>query len=455
MLSHILACFLAMLLSQQPHQAYVLNTDASVLDVAARDLTGDAKAELFLLCCDAASSPLVKFVAVYVAGEAGSYPVQPSSRLDLEPSVSTLFLAETDGAPPVELVAADARGATIYQFAEGRFAPVASPRFDSLLPSGSKEPLFLKQAVADLDGDGIDEWIVPAPSGYEIRTPAGLLCKAPCDVVSEIGGGVYIFHRLPACRTFDLEGASSKCLAFLSDEFVDFAYGPEWSERKRFKIPLDLEERWEASTKMDDIDGDGFPDLVVTQTKGTVNLKAVTHVYLASAPFTYPDSPTATFEAKGAISSPVLIDVDLDNKKDMVFITVPFSVRNVINYLIRRKVSARISVHPFENGGFAEKPAFVKHLTVDAPEGHERVVSIAGDFNGDGRIDIAFAAAADKLVIHTGSAKQLISSRPWLAFEVPGFGEARSYDLNGNESKDLVIFHPGGANKMRVDVLVF
>jgi len=446
-----------MLLAAAPHQAYVLRTETSVWDVAAHDFTGDGRAEILLLCCEEDSRPLAKFIAVHPAGAEGAYSAAAAARLDLEPSVSTLFLAEVDGAAPKELVAADAEGATVFRYEEGRFAVLAAPRFPSLLPSGSKEPAFLKDIAVDLDDDGVDEWIIPGPSGYDVRTAEGLVCRLTCDVVSGIftHGSVYITHRLPAYRTFEVPGEPNKGLAFLSDEVADFAYGPDWSRRERFEVPVNVDEKWEASAKMEDLDGDGFPDLIVTQTKGTVNLKAVTHVYLAAAPFTYPDAPTAVFEADGAIASPVPLDVDGNGTRDIVLVKIPFGVGNVINFFLRRKVSVRVEVYLLNENGFGRKPTYTEKVLLDAPEGRERVAYTFGDFSGDGRIDVAYGAASDKLVIHTSTPERLASSGPWVTLAIPTFGVARPYDLNGNEAKDLVLFHPSGPHKTRVEVVVF
>jgi hypothetical protein len=447
----------SLVLSAEPYQAYVLNTDAAVWSVAARDITGDGKAELFAACCDEKSYPLKKFVAVFIQDETGGYPANASLIVDLAPSMSALFLAETDGKPPAELVAADAEGATVFRFEGGRFVPGAAPRFSSLLPSGAKQPLFLNRLANDVNGDGIDEWIIPVPSAYEIRTADSALARVACDVASEISDddNVNIYHRLPSCHPFLLEGEKQKCIAFLSDEFADFAYGKDWSETRRFKIPLNLEDKWQASARMADIDGNGMPDLIVTQLKGTINMKAMTHVYLSDGRFTYPAQPNATFEAEGAISSPTVSDVDGDGKRDLVFMTIPFGVKNVVNYFLRRKLSARVEVYLFKDGAFPARPTFAESALLDAPEGRERVAYALGDFNGDGRMDAAFGESADKMAIRTGSAGKLVSPRPWVVLNVPSFGVALPLDLNGNKAKDLVLYHPGGGNKKRIDVVVF
>ena len=54
-----------MLLNAVPHETYVLRTDTSVWDVAVEDLSGDGRAEILLVCCEAETRPFVKFVARY------------------------------------------------------------------------------------------------------------------------------------------------------------------------------------------------------------------------------------------------------------------------------------------------------------------------------------------------------------------------------------------------------
>ena len=445
------------ILAAEPYHAYVLNTEPPIWSVAAQDVTGDGKAELFEACCDEQSYPLKKSVAVFIADGEGGYPAKPSLTIDVPASMSTFFFAEVDGKAPKELVGVDAEGATVFQYVDGKFTASASPRFMSLLPSGAKQPFFLKNAAEDLDGDGIDEWILPIPAGYEIRKPDQSLARITCDVASDINDfdGVYISHRLPSCHPFTLPSETQKSLVFLSDEFADFASGKSWADSHRFKIPLNLADKWQATTRTADINADGLPDLVVTQMKGTVNLKAVTHVYLSNGPFSYPSAPSATFEADGAVSSPAVIDVDGDGKQDLVFMSVPFGVKNIVNYFVRRKIAARIEVYLFKDGAFPKEPTFSESALLDAPEGRERIAYALGDFNGDGRMDAAFGQSTDAMVIRTGNSEQFASSKPWVTLALPSFGTCDAVDLNGNKAKDLVLYHPSGKNKTRLDVVVF
>ncbi|MBI5093888.1 MAG: VCBS repeat-containing protein [Candidatus Hydrogenedentes bacterium] len=443
--------------AEAPH-TYLMEPGTEVWDVATHDMNGDGKAEIFVLCCNEKSDPLEKFIAVYFADAEGAYPEKPTKKVSLDPSVGAAFFAKVDGAPPLELVAVNAEGGTIYAFRDGEFVKTDEPRFISLLPSGAKHPIFLKDVAADLDGDEVDEWVVPVPSGYEIRNAAEVIRRVSCDVVSDIrsNDSITITHRLPAHHLMTLENQKSKGLAFLSDETADFWYGDTWSEHKRFKIPFNLDEKWEANAKMEDINGDGLPDLIVSQTKGTINIEAHTQVYLASSAFEYPEKPTASLDAKGAVTSPYLIDVNGDKKADLIIITVPIGLKFFMNYFMMNKLSVAVEVYLFDGAGYGAKPDFKTSLSFDAPEGRQTAAYAMGDFNGDGRIDAAFGAGSDKMEIHTGSATQFLSSKPWVTLSLPPFGVARTCNLvDGKKAKDLILFHPGGDNKTRLHAIVF
>lgn len=451
-------CLMLFALAQPaPPQVYTLNAPENVWDVAAEDLNQDGIKDILVLSCDGQSYPMKKQLSIYLAKSDGSYSADATSQLSLDPVVGTLLLAEVSDGAPREVLAADSAGVTIYQYADGALSRHDRIEAPSLLPSLVKEPVFLEDAVKDIDGDGVEEWFLPEPTGYEVRAAGSLKAFIPCDVVGEVvrREGMRVSYRLPAYHTFDFGKGPEKGIAFLSDEFADFAYGAGWKETSRFRIPNNLEEKWEASAKMADVDNNGFPDLIVTQTRGTVNLEARTQVYLASAPFKYPDTPSAEFLAKGGIASPLLVDIDGDGRKDMLLIGISFNVRNIISFFVRGKLTVTADVHLFNGTGFPDKPDYSTNLTLEAPEGREQVAYALADFNGDGRVDLAFGEAKDSLVIKLGEADRFVGSKAWAELTVPGFGFIRHTPLNGNPGDDLMLYHPSGSHAKEVHAIVF
>ncbi|MBI1319564.1 MAG: hypothetical protein GC168_11545 [Candidatus Hydrogenedens sp.] len=441
-------------------QTYVLRAPINIWDQATEDFNGDGRQDIVLLCADERSDPLEKSAGVYIASEQGGYTEAPTYTIPLDSVSGAFFLAQVDGAGPREIVAAHAEGAVVYRYSESAasgFEKIASPQFDSLLPSSIREPVFLRGSAQDLDGDGTDEWLVPMPNGYQIRHADHELSRVRCDVNSSISqeSNVFIRHRLPDAEPYGAADQPLKGLAFLSDEYADFAYGPGWTEHWRFDIPLNLEDKWAASARMADVDQSGFPDLVVVQTRGSMNIEAITQVYVADEAYKYPEKPTARFESKGAVEAPMLVDVDGDGDRDVLVISVPFGVKNLVNYFVRGKISVDAVVYEFANGKFSDKPVFTKSLTFEAPDGRERIAYELADFNGNGRLDLAFSSGGDKLVVHGGDPDDFLTRSPVYEVNVPSFGKAEAHDLRGDGSNDLVITHPGGKDNKRAEVILF
>jgi len=210
-------------------RVFQLEPGESVWDVAAHDFDGDGQQDILTLCCDEKSDPLDKHCALFLAQPGGRFQKTPTVRLALAPDIGAIFLAEMNGPAPKEIVAASADGAQIYTFRDGQLEEIAAPRFTSLFPSAAPEPGILEGHAEDLDGDGIDEWIVPVPTGYEVRTPFSVLKRIRCDVNSAIrtGSGMQITNRLPAFHAFALPDSKQKALAFLSEEVADFGQGSD------------------------------------------------------------------------------------------------------------------------------------------------------------------------------------------------------------------------------------
>jgi len=439
-----------------PPQSYTITAPENVWDIAAEDLNLDGIQDLLVLCCDERSDPLRKLLLVYF-GSAEGYATEPSSVLRLPEDSGALFLAEVDGTAPRELVAAQADGAQIFRFKQDGFHEGRKVSLNSLFPTRAKEPVFLKSTAVDLDGDGKDEWLVPVPSGYEVHSLDKVRARITCDVVSEVrrGESVSITNRLPAVQHFQLPGEDRKALAFLSDEYADFAYGPEWKKRKRVRIPINLEDKWDANAKMADINNDGFPDLMVTQTRGTVNLKSMTQIYVAPEPMVYPEKPTVTIESAGSVAAPTLLDVNGDGQRDAIVIRIPFGMKNIISYFMSRKVSVDASVYLFDGTTFPAKPNYDADLSVEAPEGREQVAYAMDDFNGDGRLDLAFSKTRSSLNFYAGIPTGFIANKPFASIQMPSFGVLQAMDLNGNERKDCVLIRPGTKEQKRIDIVIF
>ena len=458
MISTVCAAMMAVLAAPQP-QVYQLNTQLPVWDVSARDVSGNGHDDIFAVAADDEPGSNERGLAVFLARDNGGYYGEPHFVLPLEDKVGSLFWAEVDGSEPKELVVAHAEGATIYQFTEGRFEVLAEPEFMSLFPESARRPRFLNDLAVDLTGDGIDEWLIPMPTGYAVRNAEEEIAYVRCEVDTGAGGGgedgLTIRHSYPAFKAFDAPYSDNKAFVFLDDEQADFAYGPDWATRHRFELPLADDDEWDASAKLTDITGDGLPDLVITKLKGSLNVTVVTEVYLAEEPFVYPVEPTARYVFEGAFATPVVIDVDGDGRQDLVFLKVPYSIGSFVSYFLRGRVTVQADVYMYGDNGFSDRPAYTGSFPIEVPDGRRSVAYTMGDFSGNGHTDVAFGAGDDALVIHKNTPGEFLSRRPWLTLDVPPHGNARARDLSNNGIDDIIIYHPDSDLSKRIHVVLF
>lgn len=440
-----------------PPVTYVLKVPVDAWDVTRGDLNGDGLTDIVVYGSNATAETPEKELLVYLAETGGRFPSVPSLRHELDPSNGTAFVCEFDGRLPEEIVEAGQSGATILRLVDGSLDVVDRVEFNSLLPGRTREPVFARDLPHDLDGDGADEWLIPTPLGVSIYSQGRIRAEIPAPISSEFReyGLRTIMHRLPAVTSFALPEEPNHALALLGERYADFSYGYEWTEHVRYPLAIHNEENWDASAEFKDINADGYPDLIVTQTSGTVNLEVLTQIYLAQGPFKYPETPDSKFETKGSFTTVELADVDGDGKSDLVLVRISLGVRNIINYFLRKRVSIEVAVHYFRSDGFAQRADESTSITIDAPDGREQSAYATGDFDGDGRLDVMIGTGEENLVFYQGAQSAFLSSRPWITLEIPTFGVARIADLNGNEADDVILHHPNGAHKRRVDLLVF
>jgi len=438
-------------------QTFALHVDANVCDVTVHDVNDDGRRDIVALCSEDESEPAKRFAAVFSADPAGKYPRRPSCTMVLPATSSAMFMSETDGVPPAELVAAGADGATVYRCQGNSVTAVGEVAFASLLPSATRNPIFFNNASVDLDGDGIHEWLIPVSSGYDLFQSGKLLQTLRGHVHSQMWQEeeLRIVYHLPALDTFAVPQRSERAVVLLGSRFADFFHGDGWTEHVRVEVPVQAEQEWQVEVALADVSGDGLPDLVSTQTQGSVNMRTVTKVFLADEAFSFSSEPLAALEARGALAQPFLEDVDGDGRRDIVVIRIPFGVKTFINLFVRRKLSPELDVHFYRNGRISEKPDFSQALTLQVPEDREQLAYVMGDFSVDERLDLAISAGPECLAVYAGSTTRFLSSKPWQTVNVPAMGVAREYDVDQQGGQDVIIFHPAGQNRKRIEVVLF
>ncbi|MFP6582253.1 MAG: FG-GAP-like repeat-containing protein, partial [Candidatus Hydrogenedentota bacterium] len=275
------------------------------------------------------------------------------------------------------------------------------------------------------------------------------------DSEAESREGLSITHRIPRVHVFEHKGHKNKAVGLVGRRGVTFHYGEEWKEKRGHRLDDRLDDFWETQTALEDINGDGYPDLMVTDTKGTADIEVRVQVFLANKELQYAKKPSFEMTSTGGFLVPRLVDLNGDEKLDLVMLSFPITLRNIANYLFRKKITMRLNTRLFKNGAIPEKETFSNSLSLDVSTDQEESVHIYGDFNADGINELAAGTNKSTLTIAAITKSGALTKKPWATVDVHSFGVARTKDLDNSGTDDLMIIHPRGTYKNDIDIIRF
>ena len=140
-----------------------------------------------------------------------------------------------------------------------------------------------------------------------------------------------------------------------------------------------------------------------------------------------------------------IVDLNHDQKLDLVIPVVKVSLMNIINMLLTRRVEIHAETYLMNSAGFyEEKPDIKTKLVVKFSYrgGATAPVYEVADFNGDGHLDILSSLEEKKLVFFWGNEKNVLDKTIGSKFNIflPQNGDlVKAIELNGDNKSDVII----------------
>ena len=349
-------------------------------------------------------------------------------------------LKDVDGDKVLDAVIPAMDGIAVHRGESGGFATIAS--FRGRLPGDDRYAMLGAAArnvpipgVEDADGDGRADLVV-----------RGLGAAPPwISMARGLGGG-----RFAPSRTIELS-----CL-------VRSAARPAAAPRKDVgePAPSRREAAWAG-----DLDGDGRIDVVtreevdtgksdMTQAKKPLVRYRLHHV---RPDLTVDLQPYSSFDAEGwAFSGGFrdgvdlqFIDLDGDRRKDLVTVTLDFTMFQALRVLTEKKIGIGLEFHVVaqrQDGSFRlvpdQKLSEKLRLDLDRLE-ISRLGQFQGDFDGDGRVDFVHLGRGRNVTIHRGQPGGHYAEKPELSITLEEEPEdvmlVRVRDFDGDGRSDLSI----------------
>ena len=176
---------------------------------------------------------------------------------------------------------------------------------------------------------------------------------------------------------------------------------------------------WRSWVSLTDINKDGIVDFVKNIwlhepwfLPGTYSGKVLVRIFFAQKNGSVPDKPTSVFRKNDWISSMPIVDLDGDGFPDIVLgYSLMREREDIRKSLTARRIDHYLRMHFFDNGRFPDKPDCQKDLVIHL--GHRGIhlswsqryylstrISLDGDFNGDGRRDLLVKDAEDAVSVY-------------------------------------------------------
>jgi len=439
------------------------------------DLSADGRQELVVLEVERSPSRDVAYtLRVLHQDEAGFVPL-PGATVALPRDVTLAGVGTFRGGPGLALLLPGELA--VWPWREGRFAPEAAARLavDSLFPVPGGE---LKQGLtwlADLDGDGVDELLVPRFDGVAVIAQGAdgqlrqraLLRIRPAALLLDWFRRNLLAYEVPTLAVQPADGhgwqdvvlfMDSQLWVFLLDDALDGgerapAFVLDLQPPKPFdpKLPRDPPMRLVSAQ---DLNGDGHFDLIVSKNAPSDSqFNSRTHVLVyygragtGGAPIGFPAEPDQVHFTEG-FSVPLVLDVNGDGRKDLVLVNVEIGFWNVIKALISRSVNAQAAFYLMPpEGRLPRDPQRLQTYEVTFSLGrfsHQPIADF-GDLNGDGLPDLLLSENKETVGIHWGQPGGVWASAPdaRLKDDIPLAGaRVRVGDLDGDGRDDLLFVY--------------
>ena len=358
------------------------------------------------------------------------------------------IVADVDGDHTVDVVLPARSGPAIYLGTAQGIAPSPASRLS--LPgdrkSAGRRPsrAYPLPRVEDVDGDHVPDLIVNGTDGN---------LRHHLHVLRGLGGG-----KFAEAAEVDLAAAGVR-------EFPEVHEGKKEEKEEKKPAPEDgaREVAW-----FGDLDGDGRAELVTSEEvdTGKSDMKQAKRPTLRyrfhHLKDLVPQAPYRTTEVIGHafdiddedfLDIAAFQDLDADGRKDLVTVTLDFSMWQIVKILTTKHLSLGLEFHVYHQG---TDGAFTEVKDLDLTEKLKidlndlrigRFAQFAGDFDGDGRADFVHLGRGKTVTIHRGQEGAHYPKNPDLSIPlesaIEDLAQVRVEDLDGDGRADLAISRPG------------
>jgi hypothetical protein len=460
----------------QPFASYDLRVNGTIISMIAADLRGERRQDLMVISRTGTFPKEVRWVSVFWQQEGGRFNTHPDLVWEMDPEATVIDVGalgpERDRKSIVYLTGSEVRA---YQLTDGvPPTPTTLLKIPTLTVFPEPDDLPSLPLIQDWKGTG-QPWLgIPQFGQLTLYPIAQGGLQEPGESV-KLYQPVLLFgaarehrlirdyalqltYRLPQLFVRDFNGdGRADLLAAWQDHLAVYLQGStgrlaqEPSQTFHFDVRSEQERTLRLvniSPLIEDLDGDGRADLILTKMTGRVtDRRLVTSVYL-NRTGSLPAQPHVRIEHDGFATTLYAQDVNGDGRRDLVFPVAKIGVRNLIRNLLTDRVDITLLAHLYrESGTYHNTPDWTRNFSyqIDMSDGvmlQGMWPNLDGDFDGDGKADL-LVAGNDEIAVYLATPGTLFARDPVARMPVKTSSHMMVRDLTNNGRADIVLWYDG------------
>jgi len=444
-----------------------ISNEGRVVSAGFADFDGDGRQDLMTASLNGMPPEETRAIRVHLQNPDGSYSTSPSHVIAIPKSSAVYDIADLKDTPGEELVLLRPDAITILSIADTEVVewniPVEGPStvaaaddergFDlfRLVYDIDTKPLILVPqiglvTVLTADGEPMGQidiggranyFVARSSSIFSVESDLQLYLDTPKLSIGDVNGDARV----------DIVAATRhEIRVFLGRADGRFDREPSYSHALKLISPLDHSRgSGSVATIARDVDSNGLLDLIITHVEGTFSDTVTTTYFYRNRDGRWGlANPDEKFVSDGTFSSDLLLDIDGDNAYELVRIQFKFSVLEVVEILLTRKIDSVVEVHRLQpDGRFDTKPSsrrkFSTGISFDTfrPKGFMPQVGI--DINADGLMDVVTSADGKGIEIYLGTGDEPFTRRT-ARQNMSTTGRIQFADFNDDGLLDFVLY---------------
>jgi hypothetical protein len=156
--------------------------------------------------------------------------------------------------------------------------------------------------------------------------------------------------------------------------------------------------------------------------------------------------PDDRFVSKGTLGSDLLVDLDQDNRLELVRIQLKFSLLEIVELLLTQEIDSHVTIHRLQSDGrYSTRPWVRKKISTgisfDTFRSQGFIPPMGLDINGDGIMDLITSADGKGIEVFLGGGRKPYSKRTAMQ-KLPTAGVIHFADYDEDGLLDFVLFDP-------------